>query len=281
MRDTFMGFIVYCHHKGGNSQQEMTKANQLSQQQLQIMQQQLAMQRQQLAMVNPSLQAIIQNGGMLPAQEAAMRSAALSQIGQGEQQAIGAVNQALVARGLSGGPMAGGGGVAQNFGALNAALQGQTASALQNVEMAKGQGLQSAIGLGLGEGQMYGQQALGFGGQGVNALGIGQQAANAADQAQTGFWGSLVGGLAGLGGSAIKGFAPHCWVAAELYGGWFEPETVAIRNWLGRTWWMVPFVWFYTIVGQRWARAIRRNSRLRSVTRRLFDTFLRFANGGY
>jgi Hom_end-associated Hint len=194
--------------KGGNSQSEMTQANTLSQQQLQIMQNQLSMQQSQLGMVNPSLQAIISNGGMLPAQEAAMRSAALNQIGAGETQAIGSINQDLVARGITGGANAGSGGIARDFGGLQAALQGQTASALQNVQMAKGQGLQSAIGMGLGEGGMFGSQALGFGGQGVNALGIGQQAAAQADQSQTGFFGSLIGGLAGLGGSVATAACP-------------------------------------------------------------------------
>lgn len=206
MRDFFFGVTVHCHHKGGNSQQEMQKANALSQQQLQLMQSQLAMQQKQLGMVNPSLQAILNNGGMLPAQEAAMRSAALNQVGAGETQAIGNVNNALLARGMTGGQNAGAGGIAANYGALNAMLQNQAATGLQNVEMAKGQGLQSAMGLGLGEGQMFGQQATTFGGQGVNALGIGQQAGQAADQASTAFWGSLVGGLAGLGGAAL---GPH------------------------------------------------------------------------
>ena len=203
IRHNFEGVTVWCCYKGGNSKQEMQQANQLSQQQLAMQQQQLALQQQQLGMVNPSLQSIIANGGMLPAQQAAMTSAAMAQTGQQEQQAIGSINQNLVARGLTGGQMAGGGGVAQNFAALQQGLLGQQASNLQNIQLAKGQGLNNAIGLGLGEGQMYGGQALGFGQQGVGALGIGTQAAQAADQNQTGFWGSLIGGLAGMGGAGL------------------------------------------------------------------------------
>ena len=203
MRDTFLGMTIHVHHKGGNSQAEMQKANQISQQQLDLQRQQLQMQQNQLAMVNPSLQQIIQNGGMLPAQEAAMRSAALNQTGAGEQQAIGAINQSLVARGLTGGNMAGGGGVGQDFAALQQGLLGNEMQGLQNIQLAKGQGLMGALQTGLGEAGMYGSQALGFGQQGIGALGQGVTAANAADQAQTGFWGSLIGGLAGLGSAGI------------------------------------------------------------------------------
>ena len=118
MKEHWLGVCVHCHHKGGNSQQEMTRANQLSQQQLALQQQQFGLQQQQLGMVNPVLQQIISAGGMLPAQEAAMRSAAMAQTGAGEQQAIGGINEALQARGITGGGMAGSGDVARNYGAL-------------------------------------------------------------------------------------------------------------------------------------------------------------------
>jgi hypothetical protein len=100
-------------------------------------------------------------------------------------------------------------------------------------------------------------------------------AANNTDQAQTGFWGSLVGGLAGLGGTAI---AKYCWVAAYLYGGWFEPETIAIRYWLERTWYMRPFVWFYSRYGQQWAELMRPDSMLERLSKLLFDCFLRLSD---
>lgn len=275
MKDTFLGFTVHCHHKGGNSQAEMRNADQVEAQRNQLMQQQLQLQQRQLAMVNPSLQAILQNGGMLPAQEAAMRSAAFNEIGAGENQAIGAINQSLVARGITGGGMAGSGDIARNFGALQQGLLGQEAGALQNIQLAKGQNLMNAIGIGLGEGSMFGQQAMGFGGQGIGALNAGVNAANNADQASTGFWGSMIGGLAGLGGAAIT----KCFVAAELYGGWYTPEATHIREWLSSTWWMKPFDWFYGEYGYQWSVAIRKHKALRWMTAKLFAWFLRQANG--
>ena len=189
--------------KGGNSQDEMARANQISDQQMQLMKQQLSMQQNQLNMVNPSLQALIQNGGMMPGQEAAMRTQAMQGLGQNYQQLQGQLAQQLQARGITGGGMAGGGQIAQGFGQLGAMEAGQQSELLNQIQMQKGNQLMGALGMGLGEGGMYGSQAMGFGGQGVNALGIGQQAGQAADQASTGFWGSMLGALGGLGGAAI------------------------------------------------------------------------------
>lgn len=203
-KQDWMGCTIRVHHKGGNSQSEMQRANQISSQQLGLQQQQLQLQQNQLGMVNPQLQQIIANGGMLPAQQAAMTSNALNQIGAGEQQAVGAINQNLVARGITGGQNAGSGDIARNYGALQQGLLGQTAQSLNDIQIAKGQGLNNALNTALGIGGMYGQQATSFGGQGVSALGAGVQAANNADQAQTGFWGSLIGGLTGLGGNVAK-----------------------------------------------------------------------------
>jgi hypothetical protein len=246
--------------KGGNSQAEMNQANQISAQQL-------AMQQQQLAQANPSLQAIIQNGGMLPAQQAAMTSQAINGLGSQYQNLYGQLSQSLAARGITGGQNAGAGQLAQSFGQLGAQEAGQQSQLLNQIQLAKGQGLQSAIGQSLGE-------ASSTGALGLSALGSGVTAANNTDQAQTGFWGSLVGGLAGLGSAGIL----KCWVAAELYGGWFAPETVTIRAWLYSTWYMIPFCWAYSLLGQRWAGLIGRRPTLRRFTKMLFDLFLRMAH---
>lgn len=199
----FMGSVVLAHHKGGNSKAEMTNANDLENQRNQLLAQQLQQQQNQLNMVNPQLQAIIANGGMLPAQQAAMQSQATALTGANEQQAIGNINNALVARGITGGQNAGGGDIARQYGALNSQLASQQASLLNQIQVQKGQGLMNAIGTGLGEGQMFGNQALGFGGQATSALGSGVTAANNADQATTGFWGSVLGGLTGMAGSYL------------------------------------------------------------------------------
>jgi hypothetical protein len=73
---------------------------------------------------------------------------------------------------------------------------------------------------------------------------------------------------------AIAGAAAFCWVASELYGGMEAPETIAIRGWLLRTWYMKPFVSLYRKFGRQWAGLIRRNSGARKFTKKLFDSFL-------
>jgi|SRR5215472_883993 len=264
--------------KGGNSKAEMQQANQLSQQQLALQQQQFNLQKQQLGMVNPSLNAIIQNGGMLPAQQAAMTSQALNSLPQQYSQMYGALSNTLAARGITGGENAGAGALARSFGSLGAQEAGQQSQMLENIQLAKGQNLMNALGMGLGEGQMYGQQAGTAGSQGVNALGIGQQAAKSADEASTSFWGSMIGGLAGLGGDFLKGPLGGCWVAAELYGC-ESPQRARILNWLIITPWITPFRWLYWRIGRRWATYIHSRGTARRATKILFDWFLKQANG--
>lgn len=207
-RDSFVYSGPWSFLKGGNSQAETTKANTISDQQMALMQQQLQMQAKQLAMVNPQLQALLSNQGMLPQTQAAMTTQATQGLGQQYQALQGQLSQQLQARGMTGGSMAGGGGIAQGFGQLASWEAGQQSELLNQIQLAKSQGLQNAIGMGLGEGSMFGSQALGFGQQGVGALGSGVTAAGNADQAQTGFFGSLIGGLAGLGGSVATAACP-------------------------------------------------------------------------
>jgi hypothetical protein len=274
MRDQFLGFTIRVHHKGGNSQAEMNRANTISQQQLGIMQQQLGMQQQQFNQVNPTLQQIIQGGGLLPSQraaltgiagqentaltgtanqlnqaltgiagqeKAALTAQAINSLPQQYQNLLGQMNNQLAQRGITGGQFAGGGQIAQGYGQLGQALGNQQANLLTNVQMqdaanrsgiaqlygqnmmgieqgnaqnlfgiqqAGMSGLTNALNQSMGLGAQYGGQALGFGGQGISALGQGVTAANNADQAQTGFFGSLMGGLAGLGGAGITAFCP-------------------------------------------------------------------------
>lgn len=87
---------------------------------------------------------------------------------------------------------------------------------------------------------------------------------------------------AGVGGSAgtiLDIIASLCWVAAELYGGWYAPETVSIRTWLLNTWYMTPFVWLYRKFGKQWAEVIKTHRFARKITKKLFDAFLEASRG--
>jgi hypothetical protein len=167
--------------KGDNSKAAMEQSNAIAQQQL-------AQQREIMGTVLPGIQRIIASGGMLPEQQAAMTSIAMNTLPQTYNDLFGKLSQQLTARGVTGGQNAGGGDIARQFGALGAQEAGTQANLLEQIQIQKGSGLMQALGLGSSTGQ-------GFGQQGVAANATAQQAANAADQASTGFWGSLFGAL--------------------------------------------------------------------------------------
>jgi len=216
--DSFLyeGPVALC--KGGPSQQEMNIQNQQMTLENQIAQQQLGMQQAQIGMVDPVLQQIIAAGGLPPSVVAALQTQATQGLSKEYENAYGQVNNALVERGLTGGQNAGGGGIAQNFGALGASLAQAQSQALSNVQLQKYAGLQQAMQTALGIGSMYGQN---FGSANSASIGAGSNAtsaANAASQAQTGFWGALAGGLGALGGGIAQGAGAAGGFGA-LFGG--------------------------------------------------------------
>lgn len=168
-------------NKGDNSKAQEAISNQIAQQQLN-------MQQNLMNMVSPTIKNIIAGGGMLPGQEATMNAIALNTTAQNYNNLYGKLGQELTARGVTGGQMAGGGDIARQFGALGAQEAGTATQALEGVQTAKMQGLESALGMGGGFGMQYGNQ-------GISANSTAQGAAKAADDASTGFWGSLFGAL--------------------------------------------------------------------------------------
>lgn len=175
--------------KGDASKAEQARADKISDTQLQIMQ-------KQLGMVDPVLQQIIANGGMMPGTQAALTSIAMNSLPAEYQNLTGQLSNQLVQRGVTGGGMAGGGDIARQFGALGSAEAGQQAGLLSNIQLAKEGGLERALGMGLGLTGMFNQG-------GLQALGTGQQAAGQADAASSAFWGSLFGGLSSIGTAGI------------------------------------------------------------------------------
>lgn len=94
---------------------------------------------------------------------------------------------------------------------------------------------------------------------------------NAQNKAETtGFYGSM-------GGSLLTA-AGECWVAAELYGGWEDRRTCAVRFWL-RHFYSKTFVgWIFVNLYHRygiWAASkVRKYRLIRSLVKPLFDWFL-------
>lgn len=98
-------------------------------------------------------------------------------------------------------------------------------------------------------------------------------------QQQANPWATAAGSLAGLG-SAASGFMPKtpCYIAAEIFGGWTEPRTMLVREWLlataprtkiGRT-----LLALYRKFGERIAAKIRVSNPLRVIFTQVCDEAL-------
>jgi hypothetical protein len=265
--------------KGGNSKAEMASADQQRTMQNQIAQQQLQLQQQQLSGVNAVLDPMIANGGLAPGVENAMTSLVMNNIPAQFRGIQGGINNALVARGISGGQTgAGSGDVARQFGELGsmqAALQQQ---GLSNIQLQKQSALLGDLGLKLGIGSQFGQNVGSFNTGASNALNSGVTAANNADQAQTGFFGSLVGGLAGLGGQAISTYGKGCWIARAVFGEEsMIAELIRFRLWqrAEKEWLFKVIMTVYMAVGRQVAWMVRRSPWLKARFKKIFMWFLR------
>jgi hypothetical protein len=119
-----------------------------------------------------------------------------------------------------------------------------------------------------------------------SALGTANQAAQV-----PGFWDELGNSFASIPGSVASGVGQGigqsvgkgCWVAAEIFGGWYEPRTVLVRTWLHEEFSQHRFgrivVALYMRFGERAAGAIRRYPFLRRVFLPVFNAALRKAQG--
>jgi hypothetical protein len=155
-----------------------------------------------------------------------------------------------------------------------AALQGQNAQAVGLYDKAtsdlanSGTGAQSAA--LTGQGTVAGNNASLYG--------------TASQQVQSP-WATALSGVAGLAGGAgsiLTGInGKPCWIAAELYGGWFEPRTVLIREWLclefAKSWIGDKILKLYVKYGERIAARIKVSPALRSIFTPIFNLALKHA----
>lgn len=91
---------------------------------------------------------------------------------------------------------------------------------------------------------------------------------------------STVTGLAG-GAAGAAGINKICWVAAELYGGWYEPRTILVREWLtmkfAKCWIGSLILKLYVRHGEAMAKRIRTSPLLRMIFTPIFNLALRQA----
>lgn len=255
----YTGPIEFCK---GESKKQMNINNQVASQQL-------AMQQQQIAQYNNYVKQLLAGGGYLPGVKQALTSQAISSVPNSYDQIARNLQTAAMARGLAGGgSLPGGGGYLAGYGNLLSQEEQTKANLLNNITAGGQQNINAAEGGVLNAAGITSNA-------GTSALGSATTAANQANQS-SGLLGTIIGGGLGVLGSYLG--KPGCWVAAELYGGWFAPETQAIRNLLRNTWWLRPFHLLYLRIGPDWAIEIRKNPRLRKITKKLFALFLRMAH---
>jgi hypothetical protein len=234
--------------------------------------------------------------GFSPSEETALETQNTENTATNYAQAQKATAQILAARG--GGNTLLPSSVSSNILAQNTNAAAQQRAQGQNTitqaNYAQGyQNWQTAAGVlgstaGLLNPTSYSGQATGAGSAASTSAYQMAEAANSPWNAAFGALGSIGGAFAGnaglFGGGGAGGVGnklPPCWIAAELYGGWYEPRTVLIRHWLVNDFSRLSLgrklVDIYRKYGQRTAAAIRRYPVLRIFFRPLFDLALRQA----
>lgn len=114
----------------------------------------------------------------------------------------------------------------------------------------------------------------------ANAAGTDTSLYGTASQQTPTALGTALGTVTGLAGAGASAITKYCWIAAEIYGGWYEPRTVSIRQWLQDNFeghWLLNL---YIRFGERVAIQIRKHRSLRWVFTRIFNQFLRQARKG-
>ncbi len=105
-------------------------------------------------------------------------------------------------------------------------------------------------------------------------------AATNADAASMSWLGALGSAAGGIGGGLAQ---KYCWIAAELYGGWYEYRTIAVRQWLSmefiKTFYGKYILSLYTKFGRQVAQYIKTHRRTRAVFQYIFDKALEKAQG--
>jgi hypothetical protein len=120
----------------------------------------------------------------------------------------------------------------------------------------------------------------------VNTANSGQASeANAISASAMSPFTAVMGALGGVAGAAATYLKPvpaaPCWIAAEIFGGWYEPRTVLVREWLvgdfSRSAIGAVVLKLYMRFGERIAAGIRKHVSLRRIFTPIFNLALRKA----
>ena len=207
--------------------------------------------------------------GFSPQELAAMATSSEQSLGGSQAGALGAGNLLAARTGNNAGLT-----TAMDQSARNNAQQASTnALGIQNANTNLKNQQQQGGASGLA--QLYGtnlQESLGALGLSNSAI----QAWTAADAQTTGAIEGPIEAAMGAAGSAAQG-SIKCWVAAELYNGWFDPRTILLRQWIfdkNRNLGIKTFAWVYAHTGKQVAKIIHHSKTIRKVVKFIFDKLL-------
>ena len=171
---------------------------------------------------------------------------------------------------------------------VRSALEARTSADIRTQsEQFNLQNLQQLLNIAVGGQSQVQQPILGFGSQlsqslaglrGINQTGAttGFMKTNNSFFSPAGLGGQIAGGFSqGLGSAAGGALFGSCWVASEIFGGWFEPKTCATRyfvNFLAPEW----FKNMYLKYGKKFARFISNKPIIKVILRPIFELFAYF-----
>jgi hypothetical protein len=101
----------------------------------------------------------------------------------------------------------------------------------------------------------------------------------ASDIGSANAWNTMIGQLQNTWGGGGTSVSSYCWIAAAVYGGWDDPRTVAVRQWLTEEFSKKLYgkivIAAYRTLGREVAWCVKRNALLKRFFRALFDVALR------
>jgi hypothetical protein len=217
----------------------------------------------------PILAAGPSQNGFSQAEQNSLNTTATEGVAQNYKNASQALNEAEAARGGGDTYLPSGVNSSENESLLSSAAQQQSTEQqqIQQAGYAQGQtNFNNATQALMGTMGILNPQ-----GAASTATSAGSAASSTASQisSENNSWEApLIGAVGAVGGAAatagISNTKPPCWIAAEIFGGWHEPRTELVRQWILRG--AHPSILdLYLEYGERTAAAIKRHRSLRVI----------------
>lgn len=232
--------------------------------------------------LSPTVQSGPNQYGFSPTEDAARRTQATEQFAAAGANATNSVRNSVAAQGgmnlPSGSEAAIESSLAQNE--ANQQANAQLNVTEQGYEAGRQNYFQSVSDLASAPGQLE-NPATQAGSAAMGAAGQQMQGATDIANAQNAWMAPVAGMIGAVGGAALGKPPAPCWVAAEVFGGWYEPRTILVREYLTTIFTKSLFghvvMALYTRFGPTWATWVRKSKLARGIATSLMSRALRNA----